>query len=122
MLGRISFAALWLVCAATSAQAQTREKPNITLAVGGKTLVAFLPLTIAERRGLFESEGLKVEINDFQGGSRALQSLVGGSADVVCGSYEHTIQMRAKGVGIKAIALQNNSLGTVIALSKEKAK
>jgi NitT/TauT family transport system substrate-binding protein len=76
MLGRISFAALWLVCAATSAQAQTLEKPNITLAVGGKTLVAFLPLTIAERRGLFESEGLKVEINDFQGGSRALQSLV----------------------------------------------
>jgi NitT/TauT family transport system substrate-binding protein len=121
MLARTIIAALWFA-AATSAQAQTLEKPSLTLAVGGKTLVAFLPLTIAERRGLFEQEGLKVEINDFQGGSRALQSLVGGSADVVCGSYEHTIQMRAKGVAIKAIALQNNSLGTVIALGKEKAK
>ena len=97
------------------------EKPNLTLAVGGKTLVAYLPLTIAERLGLFEKEGLKVTINDFAGGSRALQSLVGGSADIVCGSYEHTILMRAKGVNIKAVALHNNSLGTVIGMSKEKA-
>ncbi len=93
-----------------------------TLAVGGKTLVAYLPLTIAERLGLFEKEGLKVTINDFAGGSRALQSLVGGSADVVCGSYEHTILMRAKGVNIKSVALHNNSLGTVIGLTPEKAK
>ena len=105
-----------------AAQAQNPEKPNLTLAVGGKTLIAYLPLTIAERLGLFEKEGLNVEIADFAGGARALQSLVGGSADVVCGAYEHTIHMRAKGVGIKAVALQNYSLGTVIALSKEKAK
>jgi NitT/TauT family transport system substrate-binding protein len=98
------------------------EKPRITLAVGGKTLVAYLPLTIAERLGLFEKEGLKVEINDFQGGARALQSLVGGSADVVCGAYEHTILTRAKGQPIRAVALQNFSLGTVIGLSKEKGK
>jgi sulfonate transport system substrate-binding protein len=121
----VAIATLLIACAwAQPARAQTAalEKPAITLAVGGKTLVAFLPLTIAERLRLFEQEGLRVEINDFQGGSRALQSLVGGSADAVCGSYEHTILMRAKGVGIKAIALQNDSLGTVIGLSKEKAK
>ena len=99
------------------------EKPNITLAVGGKTLVAYLPLTIAERLRLVrEGRAARSTIHDFQGGSRALQSLVGGSADVVCGAYEHTILTRAKGVGIKAIALQNNSLGTVIGLSKEKAQ
>jgi NitT/TauT family transport system substrate-binding protein len=111
-------------CLATAAGAQPAalEKPNITLAVGGKTLVAYLPLTIAERLGLFEKEGLKVAINDFQGGARALQSLVGGSADVVCGAYEHTILTRAKGQPIRAIALQNFSLGTVIGLSKEKGK
>ncbi len=98
------------------------EKPNLTLAVGGKTLVAYLPLTIAERLGLFEKEGLKVTINDFAGGSRALQSLVGGSADVVCGAYEHTILMQSKGIGIKTVSLHNNSLGTVIGLTPEKAK
>ncbi len=126
MFTRLSAAALLSALAGlwspTSAQAPALEKPAITLAVGGKTLVAFLPLTIAERLGLFEKEGLKVEIADFQGGSRALQSLVGGSADVVCGSYEHTILTRAKGVGLKTVALQNFSLGTVIALAKDKAK
>src|SRR5262249_1578888 len=114
--------ALALVCAPAHAQRAQLEKSALTLAVGGKTLIAYLPLTIAERLGLFEKEGLKVEINDFQGGSRALQSVVAGSADVTCGAYEHTILTRAKGVGIKAVALQNNSFGAVIALPTEKAK
>ncbi len=123
MRARIVFALVTAVLAVAGprvALAQL-EKPNLTLAVGGKTLVAYLPLTIAERLGLFEKEGLKVTINDFAGGSRALQSLVGGSADIVCGSYEHTILMRAKGQNIKAVALHNNSLGTVIGMTKEKA-
>ncbi len=122
MFGRTFGCVLLFAALVAPADAQTLEKPNVTLAVGGKTLVAYLPLTIAERLGLFEKEGLRVEIHDFAGGSRALQSLVGGSADFVCGAYEHTILMRAKSVGIKALALQNNSLGTVIGLSKDKAK
>ena len=32
----------------------------------------------------------------FQGGAKALQALVGGSADVVSGYYDHTIQMAAE--------------------------
>lgn len=104
------------------AQAPKLEKPALTLAVGGKTLVAYLPLTIADRMGFFKKEGLQVEINDFAGGAKALQSLVGGSADVVCGAYEHTIFMAAKDTRIKAIALQNDSFGLVVGLSKDKAK
>lgn len=103
------------------AQSVKLEKPSLTLAVGGKTLVAYLPLTIADRLGFFKQEGVQVEINDFAGGAKALQSLVGGSADVVCGAYEHTIFMAAKDVKIKAIALQNDSFGLVVGLSKEKA-
>ena len=91
------------------------------LAVGGKTLIAYLPLTIAERRGYFKKEGLKVEISDFAGGAKALQALVGGSADMVCGAYEHTLFMANKGVAIKAIALQANSFGLVVGVGKEKA-
>jgi NitT/TauT family transport system substrate-binding protein len=97
------------------------EKSSIRLAVGGKTLVAYLPLTIAERRGYFTKEGLAVEINDFQGGSKALEALVGGSADVVCGAYEHTLYMAAKGIPIKAVALQANSFGLVVGITKDKA-
>ncbi len=97
------------------------EKSAIRLAVGGKALVAYLPLTIAERRGYFAKEGLAVEINDFQGGSKALEALVGGSADVVCGAYEHTLYMAAKGIPLKAVALQANSFGLVVGVVKDKA-
>ncbi len=76
--------------------AQTLEKPKVSIAVGGKNLFYYLPLTIAEQLGYFKDEGLQVEISDFAGGAKALQALVGGSADVVSGAYEHTINMQAK--------------------------
>ena len=35
--------------------------------MGGKALLYYLPLTIAERKGYFKEQGLDVEINDFEG-------------------------------------------------------
>jgi NitT/TauT family transport system substrate-binding protein len=84
-----------LVLLPGSVMAQALEKTKITIAVGGKNLFYYLPLTIAERRGFFKDEGLNVEIVDFPGGARALQAMVGGSADIVSGAYEHTINMQA---------------------------
>jgi NitT/TauT family transport system substrate-binding protein len=115
------FAILLALCAATAASAQSLEKKRITLAVGGKNLLYYLPLTIAERKGYFKAEGLDVEIVDFPGGAKALQAMVGGSADVVSGAYEHTINMHAKGQPIVAIALQGRYNGIVFAVSKAKA-
>lgn len=114
-------ALLALLIAGLPANAAALEQPNVRLAVGGKVLVAYLPLTIAEQRGYFKEEGLNVEISDFQAGNKALQALVGGSADIGCGAYEHTIYMAAKGFPLKAIALQANSFGLVVALHKDKA-
>src|SRR5438046_8018271 len=61
--------------------AQALEQPKLTLAVGGKNLLYYLPLTIAETQGYFKAEGLEVNIVDFAGGSQALRAVVGGSAD-----------------------------------------
>jgi NitT/TauT family transport system substrate-binding protein len=97
------------------------EKAKVTLGVGGKPLLYYLPLTIAERRGLFKEEGLEVEINDLGGGARSLQSLVGGSVDVVTGAYEHTIRMQAKGQDIRAVCELGRFPAIVIAVRKEKA-
>lgn len=88
------------------AQAQALEKPKLTIAVGGKNLFYYLPLTIAEQLGYFKAEGLDVIIVDFAGGSRALQAVVGGSADVVSGAFEHTINMQFKGQPMRAFVLQ----------------
>jgi NitT/TauT family transport system substrate-binding protein len=101
--------------------AQSLEKPKLTIAVGGKSLFYYLPLTIAERLNYFKDEGLSVEIVDFPGGAKALEALVGGSADVVSGAYEHTISMQAKGVAIEALVVQGRYNGIVLGLPKAKA-
>jgi NitT/TauT family transport system substrate-binding protein len=86
--------------------AQSLEKPKVTIAVGGKNLFYYLPLTIAEQLGYFKDEGLDVNIVDFAGGARALQAVVGGSADVVSGAFEHTVNMQFKGQPMRAFVLQ----------------
>jgi NitT/TauT family transport system substrate-binding protein len=109
------------LCVTAAASAQSLEKKKITLAVGGKSLFYYLPLTIADRRGYFKAEGLDVEIVDFPGGAKALQAMVGGSADIVSGAYEHTINMQAKGQPIVAIALEGRYNGIVFGVSKATA-
>lgn len=110
-----------MVLGAPMVAAQALEKQKIMLAVGGKSLIYYLPLTIAERKGFFKAEGLDVEIADFPGGAKALQAMVGGSVDIVSGAYEHTINMQAKGQSVVAIALQGRYNGMVVAISKAKA-
>src|SRR3974390_3387904 len=91
-----------VVALAGPAQAQgPLEKTKVHIAVGGKAAFYYLPLTIAEQLGYFKAEGLDVTISDFAGGAKALQALVGGSADVVSGAYEHTINMQAKNQAIR---------------------
>jgi NitT/TauT family transport system substrate-binding protein len=121
-LRKIALAALAaLGLAAGPAGAQTLEKPKLTLGVGGKPLLYYLPLTIAETRGFFREAGLQVETNDFGGGSRALQALLGGSVDVVTGAYEHTIRMQTKGQDVRAVLELGRFPGIVLAVRKDKA-
>ena len=110
-----------ITLAANQIGAQTLEKKKITIAVGGKSLFYYLPLTIAERQGYFKDEGLDVEIPDFAGGAKALQALVGGSADLVSGAFEHTINMQAKKQLIKAVVLQANFSSITLVMPKDKA-
>ena len=97
--------------------AQAVEKPKLTVAVGGKNLLYYLPLTIAETRGYLKEEGLDVTIADFAGGSRALQALIGGSADVVSGAFEHTINMQVKGQRLRAFVLQGRAPQIVLGVN-----
>ena len=111
---------IFMLCGLSNKQAFSQnklEKTKISIAVGGKNLFYYLPLTIAERLGYFKDEGLDVEISDFPGGAKALQALIGGSADIVSGAYEHTINMQAKGQNIQAFVLQGRAPQIVLAYS-----
>jgi NitT/TauT family transport system substrate-binding protein len=78
------------------AQGAALERKDVHIAVGGKAALYYLPLTVAEQLGYFKQEGLELKISDFAGGAQSLRAVVGGSADVVSGAYEHTINMQAQ--------------------------
>ena len=105
------------VAAPALVRAQAVEKPKLTIAVGGKNLLYYLPLSIAESQGYFKAEGLDVTIVDFAGGSKALQAVVGGSADVVSGAFEHTLIMQPKGIRLRAFALQGRAPQIVLGIN-----
>src|SRR5690606_9731571 len=93
------------------------EKSKVSIAVGGKAAFYYLPLTISEQLGYFKAEGLDVEISDFAGGSRALQAVVGGSADVVSGAYEHTINLQSKNQNFQSFVLQGRAPQIAVGVS-----
>ncbi len=97
------------------------EKPKLTLAVGGKATLYYLPLTLADRLGHFRDEGLEPEIVDFPGGAKALQSLIGGSSDVVSGAYEHTITMQTLAQKVQAFVLQGMNPGLELGIVRARA-
>jgi len=90
-------------------RAQALKNNRVHIAVGGKALTYYLPLSVAERLGYFEDEGLDVTISDFAGGSKALQAVVGGSADVVSGAFEYTINLQSKNQFYRAFVLQGRA-------------
>jgi NitT/TauT family transport system substrate-binding protein len=94
------------------------ETSRITLAVGGQPLYIYLPLTLAQQMGYFKEAGLDVEIVDVSGGAKALEAIIGGSASVVCGFIDHTIEMQAQGKSIKMFVLFDRYPGLVLATTK----
>ena len=116
-------AALALALVATPA-ARAADKPelaNVRLAVGGRSGLFYLPLTVTERLGYFKEAGLDVEISDVQAGVRALQAVVGGSADVATGTFDHTIQMQAKNQPVVAVVQFGRFPGFVLGVIAAKA-
>ncbi|MCZ2401889.1 ABC transporter substrate-binding protein [Paenarthrobacter sp. Z7-10] len=90
---------------------------KVVVGVGGQTLLTYLPTTLAQQLGYYKDEGVNVELQDLQGGSKALTAMIGGSTQVTSGYYEHTIQMQAKNQSIKAFVNMNLSSGLALVVA-----
>jgi NitT/TauT family transport system substrate-binding protein len=108
-------------CSAERADEPAAGRETLTISVGGQTLFAYLPLTLAERLGYFRDEGLSVRIADLRGGSEAMAALLGGSADFVTGYYEHTIRAQAQGKPLTMVVLFDRYPGLVLMVGKKYA-
>ena len=122
-IGRVWVASLVssLVVLMIGCASKPRATDRIRLAIGGQNQMVYLPATLAQELGNYRNEGLDVELQDHQGGSKALQALVGGSADVVCGFYDHTIQMAAEGRRLVAFVSILRFPGLVLVTSPQSA-
>ena len=90
-------AVLLLLVSCSDSRSVSTHLIDVRIAVGGQNLLVYLPTSLARELGFYADEGLNVDLQDFPGRSKALQALIGGSAEVVSGFYDHTIQMATEG-------------------------
>src|SRR3954447_13048331 len=99
---------------------QRRSVPGqpVRIVVGGNaSSPTILPHTLALELKLYEKEGVKTAIEIVPGGNKALQALLGGSADVVVGYYEHTVRMAAQGQALRSFVTMTHYPGNVLIVS-----
>jgi NitT/TauT family transport system substrate-binding protein len=101
---------------------EAQSGTRVRLAIGGQGQMVYLPATLADRLGYYKQEGLEITAQDFPGGSKALESLLGGSSDVVCGFYDHTIQLAAEARELQAFVAMVRYPGFVLAVSPSTKK
>lgn len=101
-----------LMLASGVAQAQ-----RVTLAIGGAECLCYLPTMLAEQLGEYKKAGLDVEMVKFKGGSDALKAVIGGSADVVSGYFDHCVNLAAKNQALEAFVVYDRYPGFALVVS-----
>jgi NitT/TauT family transport system substrate-binding protein len=110
---RLAATAAALVLSSGIAFAQSK----VTLAVGGGSCLCYLPTMLAKALGEYEKAGVQVEVVDFKGGSESLKAVIGGSADVVSGYFDHCVNLAAKGQHLQSFVVYDRFPGLVLVVS-----
>src|SRR5215468_10050534 len=118
IIGRLAGAVLALMLAAPGAMAQSK----ITIAVGGGSCLCYLPTVLAKQLGEYDKAGVSVELVDLKGGSDALKAVLGGSADVVSGYFDHCVNLAAKKQELLSFVVYDRYPGLVLVVSPSHAK
>jgi NitT/TauT family transport system substrate-binding protein len=111
--GRLAATLVALTLSSGFAAAATK----ITIAVGGGACLCYLPTVLAQQLGEFEKAGLAVELVDLKGGSDALRAVMGGSADVVSGYFDHCVNIAAKKQELQSFVVYDRYPGLVLVVS-----
>ena len=108
----ISLAALLLSSGLALAQ-----MAKVTLAIGGASCLCYLPTMLAHQLGEFKKAGVDVDVVQFKGGSESLKAVMGGSADVVSGYFDHCVNLAAKGQHLQAFVVYDRFPGFALVVS-----
>ena len=97
--------------------ALAQGKMKVSIAVGGAGCLCYLPTMLAKQLGEYDKAGLAVELIAFKGGSQALTAVLGGSADVVSGYFDHCVNLAAKQQFMQAIVVYDRYPGFALVVS-----
>src|SRR5713101_900567 len=109
MIGKLIRSALIAVGALVVTVGAAAAK--VIIAIGGAGCLCYLPTVLAEQLGEYKKAGLEVEMVNFKGGSQALTAVIGGSADVVSGYYDHCVNLAAKNQNLQAFVVYDRYPG-----------
>src|SRR6201996_2948705 len=93
---------------------------KVTIAVGGAGCLCYLPTMLAEALGEYKKAGLNVELVDFKGGSQSLTAVIGGSADVVSGYFDHCVNLAAKNQELQAFVVYDRYPGLTLVVGPKQ--
>ena len=113
LLGRLAASLLALTLTTGFAAAQSK----VSIAIGGGSCLCYLPTVLAKQLGEYEKAGLAVELVDLKGGSDALKAMMGGSADVVSGYFDHCVNLAAKKQELQSFVVYDRYPALVLVVS-----
>ena len=111
--GKLAAALFALALVSPAAMAESK----ITIAVGGGACLCYLPTVLAKQLGEFDKAGVNVDLVDLKGGSDALKAVLGGSADVVSGYFDHCVNLAAKKQQLVSFVVYDRYPGLVLVVS-----
>jgi NitT/TauT family transport system substrate-binding protein len=76
---------------------------------------------LAKQLGEYEKAGVNVDVVEFKGGSEALKAVIGGSADVVSGYFDHCVNLAAKGQHLQSFVVYDRFPGFALVVSPKHA-
>ena len=109
-------------CGSNSAGPSTSNgKIQLKIMVGGLSKQIYLPNMLTQRLGYFAQQGLDVTLIDEASGQSSENEVLAGQVDAGSGSYNHTIELQAKGKQMESVVLLNVAPGEAEVVSAKEA-
>jgi NitT/TauT family transport system substrate-binding protein len=97
-------------------------EPGLRLAVDTANPILQLPIFVAAREGLFESQRLQLTVDEFPNASKATGALTSGTCQLASSGFEQVLEAGTKGQTLTAFFLLSRSpmLGLVASIHRKR--
>src|SRR5881394_3795505 len=112
---------LVLLLSACGSNGTTTTITQLKIMVGGLSKQIYLPNMLTQQLGYFKQEGLEVTLIDEASGQSSENEVLAGQVDAGSGSYNHTIELQAKGKQMEAVVQLNVAPGEAEIVSAKEA-